>query len=498
MLLSSCLEGLDYKIVKGDVNLEIDNIAFDSREVHKKSLFVAVSGFAADGHDYIKKAIENGAVAVIVEKEFTFEGDITCIKVESSRLALACVSSNFYHNPTRKLNLVGITGTNGKTSISYFIKMLLDRQAKKTGVIGTMGTMIGERKVETSNTTPESLTLQRLCDEMVKESVSYCIMEVSSHALELDRVAFCAFKSGIFTNLTPDHLELHKDMAHYFNAKAKLFHMTYHTNIINNDDPYGKQLISQLKMREGAKLLTYGLTDHSDVYATESQYFANHTIFTAITPMGQIKCRVNIPGEIYVYNALAVVAWGISEGFSLKDIAEGIEALKSVKGRFETVYEDHSRKVVIDFAHTEDGLDKALDALRPFTKGRLLLVFGVYAAPGALGLDKRIAMGKVAALKSDLCFVTSDNPKEQDPKIIIADIVEAIESQNGKYIAIVDRQEAIECALDHMTDGDVLLISGKGHETAQVIGKVDVPFNETEIVLNKMRRINSTNSNAGR
>ena len=490
MLLSSCLEGLNYKIIKGDDNLEIESIAFDSREAHSKSLFVAISGFAVDGHQYINKAIEGGAVAVIVEKDIEIDADVTVIKVDHSRLALACASSNFYHNPTRKLNLVGITGTNGKTSISYFIKVLLDRQRKKAGVVGTMGTLIDERKIETPNTTPESLTLQRICDEMVKESVDFCIMEVSSHALDLNRVAFCDFKSGIFTNLTPDHLELHKDMAHYFEAKAKLFDMTNHANIINDDDAYGKLLADRLKERGRVKTLTYGLTQRSDVYATNILYGADHSIYTAVTPIGEIKIRVNIPGEIYVYNSLAVVAWGVSEGFTLEDIAAGIVALKGVKGRFETVYEDKMRRVVIDFAHTEDGLEKALDALRPFTRGRLLLVFGVYAAPGALGIDKRIAMGKVAALKSDLCFVTSDNPKEQDPNAIIADVVKAVESENGQYVAIVDRQEAIERALETLADGDVLLISGKGHETAQVIGKVEVPFNETEIVLNKMRQIN--------
>ena len=490
MLLSSCLEGLDYKIIKGDINLEIESIAFDSREALNKSLFVAISGFAVDGHQYIKKAIEGGAVAIIVEKDVDIQSDVTCIKVDNSRLALACVSSNFYQNPTRNLNLVGITGTNGKTSISYFIKVLLDRQAKKTGVVGTMGTLIGERKIETPNTTPESLTLQRICDEMVKESVDFCIMEVSSHALDLNRVAFCDFKSGIFTNLTPDHLELHKDMAHYFEAKAKLFDMTNHANIINDDDSYGKLLADRLKDRGQVMTLTYGLTNRSDVYATDIVYGVDHSIYTAVTPVGEIKIRVNIPGEIYVYNSLAVVAWGVSESFTLDDIAAGIDALKGVKGRFETVYEDKMRRVVIDFAHTEDGLEKALDALRPFTRGRLLLVFGVYAAPGALGLGKRIAMGKVAALKSDLCFVTSDNPKDQDPNAIIADVVKAVESENGQYVAIVDRQEAIERALETLRDGDVLLISGKGHETAQVIGKVEVPFNETEIVLNKMRQIN--------
>jgi len=496
MQLSNCLNELNYTVQKGDLNHEITSIAFDSRKVTQGSLFVAIAGFATDGHQYIEKAIASGAQVILLEKETEVTADVTVIKVPDSRLALAGVSSNFYECPTSKLNLVGITGTNGKTSITYFIKALLENQNKKTGIIGTIGTLIGDRKIETPNTTPESLTLQEVIHEMVTEDVEYCLMEVSSHALELNRVGFCQFNAGIFTNLTPDHLELHKDMESYYQAKAKLFHMTQGVNIINLDDAYGRRLASeiqensQVNQTRGTTILTYGLKHPSDVMATHIEYFADHSTYTAVTPIGNIEICVHVPGEIYIYNSLAVVAWAVSEGFTSDEITQGIAALKHIKGRFETVYEDESKKVVIDFAHTEDGLEKALDTLRPFTKNRLLLVFGVYAAPGALGIDKRLAMGKVAGAKADYSFVTSDNPKEQDPNAIIEDVVSAVKAVNGKYEAIVDRKEAIERALEFMMPGDVLLISGKGHETAQVVGKVEIPFNETEIVREKMNRIN--------
>lgn len=491
MLLSKCIENIDVKQIQGHLETEISHVAFDSRKIKPGGLFVAISGFSTDGHLFIKQAIEQGASAIVVEKDVEVPESVTLIKVDNGRLALAHISANFYGHPTEKLNMVGITGTNGKTSISYFIKALLEQMHYKTGVIGTMGTLIDNQKIDTPNTTPESLTLQGICADMASASVDYCIMEVSSHALDLNRVAGCRFKSGIYTNLTPDHLELHHDMASYFAAKAKLFKMTDRANIINMDDPYGKKL-KEMHLSSAdstVAFIGYSLYESSEVMAKDIEYAADHSIYTAVTPKGNIQIRVNIPGEIYIYNSLAVVAWAYSEGFELQDIAEGISALKGVKGRFETVYDAHQRKVVIDFAHTEDGLEKALSTLRPFVKNRLLLVFGVYAAPGHLGLDKRLAMGKVAAEKADYSFVTSDNPKEQDPLAIIADVVSAMAHRQGCFTTEVDRKKAIEMALESMEEGDILLISGKGHETAQVIGKVEVPFNETEIVKQKMTEL---------
>lgn len=489
MLLSRCLEGLHHTILKGDMHCPINKVVFDSREVTEASLFVAITGFSVDGHDYIQNAVAQGAVAIVVEKEIEVDAPITIILVKNTRIALACASANFYNRPSEKLNMVGITGTNGKTSITYFIKSILESSKKHVGIIGTIGNTIGDIKLETKNTTPESLTLQSILNDMVNASVDYCVMEVSSHALDLNRVAYCQFNTGIYTNLTPDHLELHKDMNCYFEAKAKLFFMTKQANIINCDDPYGRVLIDRLKANSEVPILTYGLHEHADVYANEIQYAFNGTRFMAYTPKGRVEIICHIPGEIYVYNALAAVAWAVSEDLSLEVIAKGIASLEGVKGRFETVYDAEDKKVVVDFAHTEDGLQKALQTLRPFVKNRLLLVFGVYAAPGEAGLSKRVGMGKVAATEADFCYVTSDNPKTQDPMAIINDVTGAIAFYNGAYLAMVDRQQAIEHALENMCPGDILLISGKGHETAQVIGKVDVPFNETEIVREKMKNL---------
>ena len=486
MKLTDLLKGVEAKIVTGTTDIEISHIAFDSRAVRENGIFVAISGFATDGHKYIDKALENGAKVVVLEKPTSIKSEVTVVETQDSRKALAGIAANYYGNPTNQMNMVGITGTNGKTSITYFIKSILDHQNKATGVIGTIGTWIKDRKIETPNTTPESLTLQKVCSDMVSETVSHCVMEVSSHALDLNRVAYCHFDSAIYTNLTPDHMELHKDMEHYFEAKAKLFQMTSRTNIINLDDAYGKILIDRSQRRSNIETLTYGLTPEADVYAFDINYQPDYTAYKVFTARGTFNIKVNIPGEIYVYNSLAAVAWAYSEGMTFDEIASGIVSLEGVKGRFETVYNQHNRKVVIDFAHTEDGLLKALQTLRPFVRGRLLLVFGVYAAPGALGLAKRIGMGQVAANHADYAYVTSDNPKEQDPEAIIKDVVTAMLKINNQHEAIVDRKTAIEKALEDMAPEDVLLISGKGHETAQVIGKTEVPFNEKEIVQAKM------------
>lgn len=491
MRLLSCVQGLEYKIIKGDIDNDVTGVAFDSREVKPGYIFVAVKGFKVDGHDYVEKAIENGASTVIISRpiDIDYITHQAIIEVADTRVALAYIASRYYGEPTKKMNVIGITGTNGKTSISYFIKSLLDTLSAKTGVIGTMGTWIGNQKIDTPNTTPESLTLQQIASQMVEADVEYCIMEVSSHALDLHRVSFCHFDSGIFTNLTPDHLELHKDMTQYYRAKEKLFYMTEKTNIINIDDLYGKKMYDTLQEKSDVQCLSYGLKSNADVWAKDIEYTAEYSLYTAVTPQGEIPIRVNIPGEIYIYNTLAVVAWAISEGIEQKVISSGIEALKGVKGRFETVYQDNDYKVVVDFAHTEDGLEKALDTLRQFVKGRLLLVFGVYAAPGLIGLDKRTAMGKVAAQKSDFAFITSDNPKEQDPVQIIEDVVTSFKQYSKNYVTVVDRKVAIEEALESMKPGDVLLIAGKGHETSQVVGKEDIPFNEAEIVKSKMKVI---------
>ncbi|WP_028609527.1 UDP-N-acetylmuramoyl-L-alanyl-D-glutamate--2,6-diaminopimelate ligase [Paenibacillus harenae] len=481
MLLTDVIQDLQYSLLKGDLHTEINSIAYDSREVGANGLFVAITGFTVDGHRFIDKAISLGATVILVEKDIEIEADVTVLKVADTREALARVASNFYRRPTEQLNVIGITGTNGKTSITYFLKSIFEQSGTSLGIIGTIGTVIGDAVLKNKNTTPESLNLQQIFAEMAQSHLKHCVMEVSSHALNLNRVAHTRFNTGIFTNLTPDHLELHRTMADYFEAKAKLFDMTTDYNIINADDEYGRILTLRLRNRE-AKLLTYGIEREADIYASDINYFADYTIYTVNTPKGSALIRVNLPGAIYVYNSLAAIAAAYCNQYSLQQITDGIAAVEGIKGRLEVVYQDEDSKIIVDFAHTEDSLEKALTTIRPFTKGRIILVFGVYAADGEPGREKRRGMAKVAAEFADFAVVTSDNPKEQDNNLIIREIVEGIEAFNGSYEAIVDRREAIKFAIEISRKDDIILIAGKGHETSQIIGKTEIPFDEAEIV----------------
>ncbi|WP_339205952.1 UDP-N-acetylmuramoyl-L-alanyl-D-glutamate--2,6-diaminopimelate ligase [Paenibacillus sp. FSL K6-3182] len=481
MLLTSLLKDLDYTLVKGDLHIEVSSIAFDSREASANGVFVAITGFSVDGHHFIEKAIALGATVVIVEKDVHVPAGITVLQVNDTREALALVSANFYHRPTEQMNLLGITGTNGKTSTTYFLKSIFEQTGTALGIIGTIGTVIGDKLIQNKNTTPESLYLQRIFADMIESHMKHCVMEVSSHALNLKRVAHSSFKTGIFTNLTPDHLELHHTMEEYFEAKALLFDMTTDFNIINADDKFGRILIDRLQ-HKGPKLVTYGIEQEADIYATDITYYADYTTYNVNTPKGSIAIKVNLPGTIYVYNSLAAIATAYCNQFTLQQIADGILAVEGIKGRLEVVYQDEDTKIIVDFAHTEDSLEKALKTIRPFTKGKIILVFGVYASDGESGTEKRRAMAKVAATFADFSVITSDNPKEQDNNLIIREIIEGVEAYNGAYEAVIDRRDAIAFAIDISRKDDVILIAGKGHETSQIIGKTEIPFNESEIV----------------
>lgn len=481
MWLSSIVDGLEYLHLQGDLQVEITAVAFDSREVTEGGIFVAIAGFQTDGHAYIRQAIERGAAAVVVEKEVEADAAVTVLMVKDSRDALARISAAFYGDATADINLVGVTGTNGKTSITYFIQSILGQAGRSVGIIGTMGSLINGEAVKTSNTTPESLHLQQLFAKMREAGVDDCVMEVSSHALCLKRTAYSRFRTGIFTNLTPDHLELHQSMENYFEAKSKLFDMTTDNNIINGDDPYGQLLLTRLQGCS-TRLISYGIHNLNDVYATQISYLEEGTSFKAHTPAGDITIRIHLPGMIYVYNALAAIAFGISQGISLSEIQHGLNNVTGIRGRLETVYQDSDKKVMIDFAHTEDGLEQVLKTLRSFVSGRIILVFGVYGAEGVHGERKRREMGKVAGTYADLSIVTSDNPKYQNPVRIIYEIVRGVKQAGGAYHSFVDRMEAIHFALTQCRKDDVVLITGKGHETTQILGSTEAPFNEREIV----------------
>lgn len=487
MLLESIVEKLEYVKIQGVLKQDVSLVTFDSREVIPNSLFVAISGFQQDGHSYVAKAIESGAKTIVIEKELDIvvDKEITVLKVENARKSLAILGANFYGNPSKEINLIGITGTNGKTSTTYLLKSVFEQVNNSLAVIGTNGTVINNKLYENDNTTPESVKLQAFFKKMVEENVSDCIMEVSSHALELNRVFASSFNIGIFTNLTPDHLELHGDMETYFQAKAKLFELTQKYNIVNIDDPYGRRLVNQLEDTV-AETITYGIHNEADVYATDIKYSLSKIEFCLNTPTEKENMVVNLSGEIFLYNALSAATAAYYSGISLKDIKLGFESLKTVDGRFELIYDHHDEKVIIDFAHTEDALKKALTTLRPFVKERLILVFGVYADMSKRGSDKRNGMGKVAAEYADYSIVTSDNPKLNDPDKILEEVSRAVEVNGGKYTAFMDREEAIKHAVSIARAGDVILIAGKGHENVQIIGKNKIPFNEKEIVYKAM------------
>lgn len=487
MLLTSIVQDLEYDNIKGDLNREISAISYDSRDAVDNSIFVAISGFAVDGHHYIDKAIKQGASTIILEKDIPIEHDVTVLKVVNSRDALARVSANFYQDPTEDLNVIGITGTNGKTSTSYFIKSIFEQANQSIGLIGTIGTIINNKLVKNKNTTPESLNLQRTFSEMKKEEVDYCIMEVSSHSLNLRRVAYSKFNTGIFTNLSPDHLELHNSMDEYFEAKAELFDLTKNFNIINVDDSYGRRLINRVKNYD-TTLVTFGIDYKADIYPTDIHYSFDATTYTVNTPSGSIKVKVNIPGAIYVYNSLAAIACAYCNGVSLKDIQHGIQNVESIKGRLETIYKEKDYKVIVDFSHTEDALEKALTTIRPYVKGRLILVFGVYADFSDKGREKRIGMSRIASKYADFSVVTSDNPKNHDPVLIVDEISEAMNRFEGKYKAILEREAAIQYAIQMSEKDDAILIAGKGHETTQAIGDKEIPFNETDIALEALKK----------
>lgn len=474
----------DYEIIEiiGNKNINILKIENDSRKIKKGYMFIAEKGFTVDGHDYIQSAIENGAIAIVVQEKIEIKENITIIRVKDSISAMAKFSANFYNNPWEKLNTIGITGTNGKTSTTYLLKSIFDEKKNNIGIIGTNGAIIKEKRINLLNTTPNSLTLHEILNQMVKEKVDHCIMEVSSHALELDRVKYMDFDIGIFTNLSKDHLDYHKTMENYFYSKLKLFLKTRNYNIINVDDDYGKKIIQMVNDR--VRLLTYGIKENSDIFATDINYKLSKVEFTLNTPKGKTEIRLNTPGEFSVYNALAAAACAYACNIELNIIKSGLESLEGVRGRFEVVKTNRDYTVIIDFAHTADGLEKVLIAIDKFAKGRKIVVFG---AGGNRDKTKRPEMGEIVGKYADLSIVTSDNPRFEDPESIIDDVIKGSLKSKGKYIKIVDRNKAIKYALDNAKKDDIILLAGKGHETYITIKDKKIPFDERKIVLEHLK-----------
>ncbi|HHV26846.1 MAG TPA: UDP-N-acetylmuramoyl-L-alanyl-D-glutamate--2,6-diaminopimelate ligase [Tissierellia bacterium] len=486
MKIKNIIKGLEVEKIYGSLEKDIKGISYDSRKVGSNYVFVAIEGFESDGHKYIDQAIEKGATALVVTKDIKVdEENITVIKVKDTRDSLARISSNFYGNPSEKMKLIGVTGTNGKTSITYLVKSILEKANMKIGIIGTMGSVIGDELFNTSNTTPESLLIQEYLYHMIEEETKACVMEVSSHSLDLKRVEYCNFDIGIFTNLSRDHLDYHNTIENYFNAKLKLFYMTNKCNIINIDDIYGRRIVEETKDLD-ISTITYGIVEKATIYATDIEYHLNGVDFKLNTPKGSIDILFNIPGEFSVYNALAAASCAYYYGIGLNTIKEGLQSVKGIKGRFEIVPTNRDFSVIIDFAHTPDGLEKVLTTIRQFSEGRVVAVFG---AGGNRDRTKRPIMGETVGKYADFLIVTSDNPRHEEPGRIVDDVIEGVKKVNKNYIKIVDRKEAIEYAIKNARSKDIILLAGKGHETYTIIGDEVLPFDERQIVLDVLKKM---------
>lgn len=462
--------------------MEIEGIAYDSRKVSQGYLFVAIRGFAQDGHAYIRTAIDQGATAIIHEDYEALASHkesyahVAFIHVDDSRKALANISSVFYENPSSELLLIGVTGTNGKTSITHMLANMYDARNEKTGVIGTIGNRIGDKHFKATNTTPESLELQQLFSTMRDEGVGVCLMEVSSHSLKLSRVHGVDFDVAIFTNLTEDHLDFHPDMEDYYFSKSKLFKMAAVGSVINLDDPYGERLCRELSA-QGYNFMTYGLDHHADVHASNIELKLDHSQFDLVTPEFVTRVRLGMPGKIYVYNLLAAVTCLLIQDWTRDEIDSAIRSLQPIRGRMEQVPNSSGVTVIIDYAHTPDALEKLIQTVREFTKGKVHVVFG---CGGNRDKAKRPMMGAIVKKLADVAYVTSDNPRMEEPVEIISDILTGMTEGVAEVIVDPDRRTAIRRAVGNLVKGDCLVIAGKGHETYQIVGTETLPFDDRE------------------
>ena len=477
MILKSLLKGLDYEVIKGNEESKVQNIRYDNRKIEQGDAFVCVKGFKVDGHSFIGDAIKKGAKTLIVQEDVSVQEDITIIKVRDTRKALAIMSSNYFGNPKDKLKIIGITGTNGKTTSAFIIKSILEKAGFMTGLIGTIANYIGNKKVDAVRTTPESYELHELFKNMVDAGVEYCVMEVSSHSLELDRVYGIQFEEGIFTNLTRDHLDFHKTFENYYNAKFKLFERSNHS-IINLDDPYGANIVKDIEEREvKTKVSTFSIEKESDFKAFEIKSHSNGSEFKVNLESIE-EFSINIPGEYNIYNSLGCIICAYNLNIPMDKIKEGLSDVV-IPGRCELVAKEKNLpySIIIDYAHTPDGLENILSTVKAFTKNRMISVFG---CGGDRDKVKRPQMGKIGCELSDIAIITSDNPRSEEPMDIINDIVKPLNYDN--FVIEVNRKEAIRKAMNMALEGDVIVIAGKGHETYQILKDETIHFDEREVV----------------
>ena len=474
MKLKDLLQGVTVYGATANMDTEITDVVYDSRKVTPGCLFVAITGFVSDGNRYISKALGSGAVAVVTAVQP--QEEIPYILVESDRLALAQIGANLYDRPADAMKIIGITGTNGKTSATLLLKQILEQTlGAKVGLIGTMATIIGDEVIPAERTTPESLDLQATFSKMRAAGCEYVIMEVSSHAIALERVGGVAYEVCAFTNLTEDHLDFHKTMDAYCDAKAELFARCVKA-VINQDDPYAGRMLA----KANCPVVTTSVSGCGSLKAENLELQAEGIRFTAVHDAEKVEVSLPIPGKFTVYNALSVMGIALQLGISLADCAEALKTAKGVKGRVEVVptpQTDYS--VLIDYAHTPDGLENVLSSVKDFCKGRLIAVFG---CGGDRDPIKRPIMGEIGVKLADIAIITSDNPRTEDPDAIIADILNGVKDEYGTYEVVCDRRKAIRYAMDIAEKDDIIVLAGKGHETYQEIHGVKYHLDEREEV----------------
>jgi UDP-N-acetylmuramoyl-L-alanyl-D-glutamate--2,6-diaminopimelate ligase len=495
MHLADLIEGIETKHIHGSLSVDIDGIAYDSRHVEAGDLFVAIKGATHNGHAFVSEALSRGARAIISEEPCLSDASLTHLQVLNSREALAHVAARFYGNPSLGLRLIGITGTNGKTTTAYILESIIRSAGFIPGVIGTINYRFGTATIKPRNTTPESLEIQQLLSDMKEEKVSHVVMEVSSHALDQNRVKDVHFDVGVFTNLTVDHLDYHKTMEHYAQSKAKLFSRFLEQSdrskqkyaVINYDDPFAKCIESL----GTAKTVRYGMSSGVDVTIEGHTASLDGISGRLKTFKGNSAFSSPLLGNFNLYNVMAAAAAALTVNIPLDAVCAGIETLSAVPGRLERVGEDTEFTVLVDYAHTPDALEKTLASVRDLGGQRTITVFG---CGGNRDRSKRPVMGRIAGCMSDIVIVTSDNPRYEDPEQIIAEIVPGL-TESGMpilpsseplgtkgYLVIEDRREAIAAALTVARHGDVVVVAGKGHEDYQIVGTETLYFDDREVI----------------
>ncbi|OYD06616.1 UDP-N-acetylmuramoyl-L-alanyl-D-glutamate--2,6-diaminopimelate ligase [Paludifilum halophilum] len=484
MKLSTLIDSLVLARVTGDAEVEITGIETDSRKLKPGDLFIALRGFSVDGHRFVSQAVERGAAAVMVEEDAEVPADVPQVCVPDTRRAMAVVAAVFFRHPTRDLKLLGVTGTNGKTTTAHLIRHLLQSGGDDTGLIGTIHMQIGEDIYPVKNTTPESVDLQRSFRKMADAGCRYAVIEASSHALDMGRTWGCEFRTAIFTNLTQDHLDYHETMERYRDAKGLLFSQLgnrYEDSgddgnlaVLNADDPVSAHYARMTP----AQVITYGIEKKADVRAENIRFHPGGTCFTLSTWMGDVEIDMKLMGTFSVYNALAASTVALAEGMTPDAVRDALQRMEGVDGRFQRVDAGQSYTVLVDYAHTPDSLKNVLATIREFAEGAVTCVVG---CGGDRDRTKRPLMASIAAEYSDKVVITSDNPRTEDPQRIIEDMMEGLkEVPEEKYTAVLDREAAIRRAVEEAEDRDVILIAGKGHETYQEVNGVRYDFDDRE------------------